>query len=323
MIGGDGREYGPVAADQLREWLAEHRANGQTQVRRDGEAEWQAIAAVPEFAEALRDAAPIHQAPPPPPPPALPAVVAAGAGTLGQLEIGSCLGRAWSLLLANLPLIVGGSALVWGLQFLLQLIFCIGPIASVVLAGPLMAGLSLLVLKRTRGQPARVNDVFAFFGPPFMQFMLLGIVYLVATSIGTMLCFVPGLVLMVIWAFAFVAAADRPGHFWAAMETSRRVVLPRFITVATLLLLAWLPVVLVSLYIGVLSGTYASDLFLSGGAFDFQNIDFERVEQFGRYAAGLELKRAVVELLNLPFAVAVTVQAYEDLFGRRPENNAG
>ncbi|MCZ7636450.1 MAG: DUF4339 domain-containing protein [Verrucomicrobia bacterium] len=36
MIGGDGREYGPVTADQLREWILDHRANGQTMVLAEG-----------------------------------------------------------------------------------------------------------------------------------------------------------------------------------------------------------------------------------------------------------------------------------------------
>jgi hypothetical protein len=33
MLGGDGKEYGPVSADQLRQWATEGRANLQTQVR--------------------------------------------------------------------------------------------------------------------------------------------------------------------------------------------------------------------------------------------------------------------------------------------------
>ena len=57
MIGGDGREYGPVTVEQLREWIAENRANGQTQVRRDGETEWQPTSAIPEFADILRETA--------------------------------------------------------------------------------------------------------------------------------------------------------------------------------------------------------------------------------------------------------------------------
>jgi hypothetical protein len=33
MLGGDGKEYGPVSAEQLRQWATEGRANAQTQVR--------------------------------------------------------------------------------------------------------------------------------------------------------------------------------------------------------------------------------------------------------------------------------------------------
>ncbi|MFN3408141.1 MAG: DUF4339 domain-containing protein [Limisphaerales bacterium] len=49
IIGGDGREYGPVTADQLRQWLAEGRANAQTLTRRETEANWQPLANLPEF----------------------------------------------------------------------------------------------------------------------------------------------------------------------------------------------------------------------------------------------------------------------------------
>lgn len=317
MIGGDGREYGPVAEEQLREWIAEHRANGQTQVRREAESEWKPLANLTEFAEALRGAA-THHAPPPPPPPlasAIPTGASPMGGAPGRLEVGGCLGRAWSLMLGNFGLIGGACAAVWGLLFIARLAFCIGPIISAILMGPLMVGLSLVVLKRARNQPAQIRDVFACFGPAFVQCMLLGIVYLVGTSLGTLLCIIPGLILMVIWAFAYVAAADRPGNFWQAMETSRHAVLPRFVAVACLLVLAWLPMIVISIYIGTLSGSYFSELFLSGGAFDF---DTAKLEQFGRYAGGLELKRTIVELINLPFAVAVTVQAYEDIFGQRP-----
>jgi hypothetical protein len=48
MLGGDGKEYGPVAAEQLRQWMAEGRANGQTQVR-TMEGGYIALATVPEL----------------------------------------------------------------------------------------------------------------------------------------------------------------------------------------------------------------------------------------------------------------------------------
>lgn len=48
--GGDGKEYGPVAADTLRAWVNQGRANGQTFVLAEGATEWKTLATCPEFA---------------------------------------------------------------------------------------------------------------------------------------------------------------------------------------------------------------------------------------------------------------------------------
>ena len=58
IIGADGREYGPITADQLRQWIAEGRANAQTRVLPEGAAEWQPLSAFPEFFAAAAGAAP-------------------------------------------------------------------------------------------------------------------------------------------------------------------------------------------------------------------------------------------------------------------------
>lgn len=50
IIGGDGKEYGPVAADMLRQWLAEGRLNAQTRVLPEGATEWKTLGELPEFA---------------------------------------------------------------------------------------------------------------------------------------------------------------------------------------------------------------------------------------------------------------------------------
>ena len=52
IIGADGKQYGPVSADQIRQWIREGRANGATQVQPVGGVEWKSIAAMPELAEA-------------------------------------------------------------------------------------------------------------------------------------------------------------------------------------------------------------------------------------------------------------------------------
>ena len=50
IIGADGKTYGPVAAEQLRQWIAEGRANAQTPAFGAGAREWKPLGALPEFA---------------------------------------------------------------------------------------------------------------------------------------------------------------------------------------------------------------------------------------------------------------------------------
>ena len=52
IIGADQKEYGPVTAEQLRQWLAEGRVSAQTQVLPEGATEWKALGSLPEFAAA-------------------------------------------------------------------------------------------------------------------------------------------------------------------------------------------------------------------------------------------------------------------------------
>lgn len=50
IIGADGKEYGPITAEQLRQWIAEGRANPQTRVLPEGAANWTTVGQLPEFA---------------------------------------------------------------------------------------------------------------------------------------------------------------------------------------------------------------------------------------------------------------------------------
>jgi TM2 domain-containing membrane protein YozV len=52
IIGGDGREYGPVSAEQLKQWVAEGRAGPNTKVQAEGSTEWKLLSSVPELATA-------------------------------------------------------------------------------------------------------------------------------------------------------------------------------------------------------------------------------------------------------------------------------
>jgi hypothetical protein len=50
IIGADGRQYGPITAERLRQWIAEGRANAQTQIFVEGTTEWKPLGVLPEFA---------------------------------------------------------------------------------------------------------------------------------------------------------------------------------------------------------------------------------------------------------------------------------
>jgi len=66
IIGADGQQYGPVTSDQLRGWIAEGRANGQTMVRAADSAEWRPLSELHEFALLLSTAKPVLASAPPP-----------------------------------------------------------------------------------------------------------------------------------------------------------------------------------------------------------------------------------------------------------------
>jgi hypothetical protein len=69
IIGADGAEYGPVTADEVRQWIAEGRANGRSKVRAAGSTEWKPLVEYLEFASALAGSAP------PPTPGAVPITI--------------------------------------------------------------------------------------------------------------------------------------------------------------------------------------------------------------------------------------------------------
>jgi hypothetical protein len=216
IIGGDGRQYGPISAEQLREWIAAGRANAQTQTQREGESEWKPLSAFSEFADALASKAPAQlAAPAPPPPPSsgpdpkalADAVLARGC----QVDIGSCFGRAWDLYIADFWPILGVSALI---------LLVVGTLG--IIAGPLMGGLFWYYLKKIRREPAQVSDAFSGFNQ-FLQLFLGALVAGLLVSVGLAACLLPGIYLGVAWKLTLPLIIDQRLGFWDAMEVSRKV----------------------------------------------------------------------------------------------------
>jgi hypothetical protein len=64
VIGGDGKEYGPITGEDLRRWVAEGRLNAQTLAKAESDAEFRPLATFPELAHLFGSAAPVPGAAP-------------------------------------------------------------------------------------------------------------------------------------------------------------------------------------------------------------------------------------------------------------------
>src|SRR5580765_2321902 len=112
IIGADQKQYGPLPSEQIRQWIAEGRLNGQTPACLEGTAEWKPLAMFPEFG--LGGSAPGGVAP-----------VIGDAGALPaeellardyHLDIGGCIGRGWSLVTENFGLLFCASLIYFGIE---------------------------------------------------------------------------------------------------------------------------------------------------------------------------------------------------------------
>jgi hypothetical protein len=53
VMGDDGKEYGPVSAEQIREWVRENRLERKTPVKPDHARDWLFLEMLPEFGDVL------------------------------------------------------------------------------------------------------------------------------------------------------------------------------------------------------------------------------------------------------------------------------
>ena len=221
LIGADGREYGPFTAEQIREWIAQGRANAQSRIRRDGDTTWQPLGEVAEFV------APAGASMPPPglPPPTLtPEAIANDyLARKGTIDIGSCVSRGWALVRDNPGLTIGSSLLAMLVMFGIGMIPVVG-LAAIFINPIVLGGVFHAFVRRMRGEAPTVGDAFSGFGPPFLHLGLAGLVSTIFICLGLLLCVVPGIYLGVAYTFALPLVIDKKLDFWTAMEVSRRVI---------------------------------------------------------------------------------------------------
>jgi len=214
IIGGDGREYGPVTMETIREWVRGGRANAQTRVQDEASGAWQPLGALPDFADLFIPNAP----------PVIPVATEALLARDYHIDIGDCLSRGWDALKPYYGTAIGATALLLLINFALGLIHVPGMIASIILTGVLYGGYYGIFLKIVRGQVPSLTDLFAGFSLLFVPLMLAGVVMGMLTVLGLICLLLPGFYLIVAWSFTYFLIIDKKMDFWSAMNLSRRMV---------------------------------------------------------------------------------------------------
>jgi uncharacterized membrane protein len=136
------------------------------------------------------------------------------------IDIGRAVSRGWALVRDNLGVLIGATALGWIITLGVAWVPVLGWAVGIVLVG----GLDYMFIRRIRGDAVQVGDVFAGFNLAFVHLTLAGLVKALLTSLGFMLCILPGIYLGVGYVFALPLVIDKKMEFWPAMEVSRRVV---------------------------------------------------------------------------------------------------
>ena len=156
ILGTDSKEYGPVTAEAVREWIAQKRVTAATSIQAEGSSDWRPLSSVPEFADALSGGlppAPAATLPLPPGPTKTSglAIASLACGVLGCL----CL-----------PAVAG---VVLGIMALLKINKSQGKLGGkgLAIAGLCVSGFMLLLspgmllpaLARAKGKAAQINCV--------------------------------------------------------------------------------------------------------------------------------------------------------------------
>ena len=307
ILGTDGKEYGPVTADKIREWITAGRANAQTKIRKAGDAEWTAIGALPEFgaAAAVPPVAASALSPATVPVAAAPSVAAS---TLTMpavpLAITGCIRKGMATGAANFWPLLGVSLLVGLCAGLLGAIPLLGILCNLFLTGVFYGGLYYYVVKKVRGEQTEVGDAFSGFSVCFGQLALATIVCTLLTVIAFVCLIIPGIYLVVCWAFTYVLVRDKGLGFWDAMEHGRQVITRQWFRLFGLFLLVGLGLLaLLAIPIGMIIAG-AVTLKQGGTPAAFALIGC------GGFAA------LVICLGASPFLQSILMHAYEELFSQ-------
>lgn len=121
---------------------------------------------------------------------------------MASASVGDCLSGAWGTFKKNVLTHVVCTLLV----------MVVAGISAGLLAGPMVVGYMRMIERETRGESVQIGDVFRGFDD-FVPAFVAGLISALVVSLGFMLCFIPGLLVMALppVALFLVARGERDG----------------------------------------------------------------------------------------------------------------
>ena len=200
IIGGDGKEYGPITEADVRQWVVEGRLNRQSQAKSSSDAEFHPLEEFPEFADLWSGGAQSTIAP-------LTSVSQMGEDY--ELDLGGCISRGWELTKANFGMLFVCILVLVGIRIAFSSILNVTLVTSLTkmfhsaaapvalgfllvalnapVMGPLVGGIYLIFLKTIRGETTGVGEIFAGFQKCWSQLFLGSLV----VGLAGVLCMAP------------------------------------------------------------------------------------------------------------------------------------
>ena len=200
IVGGDGKEYGPVSDTEVTQWITGGRANGDTRIKEKGKKEWQRLRDLELFDRAIGSPIPpilsdsSSSASSPTPQLTEAQLIEELADRPHTFSIRECLGLGWRLTRENFGLFILTYLCVMGVSMIAGMI----PFGGFIIGGPITGGMYLIFLRRLRGEPAEIGHLFAGFKKDFWPLFLTYLFLTIAVLLWCLVLLIPLTVVIII-----------------------------------------------------------------------------------------------------------------------------
>lgn len=192
----------------------------------------------------------------------------------------------------------------FSLLYLLAIyLFSYVPLIGGALMSIMLAGGVVVTLKILRGEQFTFSNFLDGFSLYFVPLLLFGIVSSLLISIGFFVFIIPGIYLLIAYAFGVHFIVDQKLEFWDAMESSRKTITKNFLSI---------------FLFQILVGLVLTAPFIVGGILVLIAISLFAAGDFGAIIGGLLVLVAIViwigaSLLTVPTAIITNTVAYLDI----------